>query len=59
MLTERRAELMALEHRIEGRLRRVQVMFWVVVIISKIITVSTRGDRRLAHGATRFGNLHP
>jgi hypothetical protein len=58
MLTERRAELMALEHRIEGRLRRVQVMFWVVVIISNIITGVLAVTVAL-HMAHEVWKLHP
>jgi hypothetical protein len=58
MLTERKAELLALEHRIEKRIRRTWVMFAMAVILSNIITgaVAVTIALSLAHSIWK---LHP
>jgi hypothetical protein len=38
MLTERRAELLALEYRIGKRIRRICLLFCAVVVVSNLIT---------------------
>jgi hypothetical protein len=51
MLTERRAELLALEYRIGKRIRRICLLFCAVVVVSNLITgtIAVSGALALAH----------
>jgi hypothetical protein len=41
MLTERKAELLSLEAKLERRIRRSQALFWLALAISNLASVAT------------------